>query len=266
MKFLVKLTALGTTLASVVFMPTTAGAATPSNDDFSHPTVVSPGFPSSSSGSTVDATRASDDPDCGFAGTIWFSYTPRATRTVLATTVGSAYTASIGVYTGERGALTELACNNAAAFESSAVQVRVHAGTRYYFMVSGFSEEESGDIQLSIEQAPTMSVTLASTGTVDQFGLVTLHGRFTCDGPGVIFLGASGRQGEASENIAEAFLDCPAVRQLYEVSIDSDTETPFKAGRAHVQIGGSFRGYRGGTPQGFEIDKTVRLRAITVPE
>src|SRR6266545_5220574 len=88
--------------------------AQPANDDFDNPTVIS-ALPFTDSISTVDATTAGDDPFCnGFEHTVWYSFTPTQDVTIRADTSGSDYATTLGVYTGSRGALSEVACASGA--------------------------------------------------------------------------------------------------------------------------------------------------------
>jgi hypothetical protein len=106
--------------------------AQPANDDFDNPTVIS-ALPFTDSISTVDATNPGDDPFCnGFEHTVWYSFTPTQDMPIRADTVGSDYATSLGVYTGSRGALSEVACGSFPA----EVAFNATAGTTYFFMVA----------------------------------------------------------------------------------------------------------------------------------
>jgi hypothetical protein len=112
---------------------TTAPAfAQPANDDFDAATVVT-GLPFIDSISTVDATTAGDDPFCnGFEHTVWYSFTPAQDATIRADTSGSDYSTSLSVYTGSRGALSQVACASLPA----QVTFNASANTTYFFMVA----------------------------------------------------------------------------------------------------------------------------------
>jgi hypothetical protein len=105
--------------------------AQPTNDDFDSATVV-PSLPFTDTLSTAEATTAVDDPFCGDAHSVWYSFTPTQSGTVAADTFGSDYNTALSVYTGSRGGLNEVAC---AAFPAQ-VTFNATADTTYFFMVT----------------------------------------------------------------------------------------------------------------------------------
>jgi hypothetical protein len=106
------------------------GHIPPPNDDFDNATVI-PNLPYTDTLDTIAATSAADDPtNC--AGTnlsVWYALTPSTDLTIVANTFGG-YAADIAVYTGQRGALTPVACG----FQE--LNFSATAGTTYYFMVT----------------------------------------------------------------------------------------------------------------------------------
>lgn len=139
----------------------------PPNDDFNDASVV-PAVPYLDMLDTVYASPDGDDPDSecfSYDATVWYAFTPtRNTRIAadLITVTGvNAYGAALGVYTGERGSLDELAC--ADVYEEPVV-FEVAAGTTYYFMVSTAAWYETGDL----------AFTLASSPANDDFGDATI--------------------------------------------------------------------------------------------
>jgi hypothetical protein len=116
----------------LALVTTSPAFAQPANDDFDTATVVT-GLPFIDSISTVDATTAGDDPFCnGFEHTVWYSFTPAQDVTIRADTSGSDYATSLSVYTGSRGALSQVAC---ASFPAQ-VTFSASANTTYFFMVA----------------------------------------------------------------------------------------------------------------------------------
>jgi hypothetical protein len=110
-----------------------------------------------------------------------------------------------------------------------------------------------------------MSVTLASRGTVDQDGLMAVHGTYSCDQPGVIFFNLSARQGEAEDGLSENFLDCPATTSTpYEVLMSTETDTPFRPGHLSVHWDAHFRGDVGGRVV-LSGEKSICLRRAAAP-
>ena len=84
----------------------------PANDDFAAPLLI----PSSSARYTqnvTNATSAPDDPWClGSAQSVWYAFTPLTNMRLEANTFGSGYDTSLSIYTGSRGALNQIACND----------------------------------------------------------------------------------------------------------------------------------------------------------
>jgi hypothetical protein len=126
--------------------------AQPTNDDFDAATVIS-GLPFIDSISTVDATTAGDDPFCnGFEHTVWYSFTPTQDVTIRADTSGSDYATSLSVYTGSRGALSQVAC---ASFPAQ-VTFNASANTTYFFMVaSACCGTPGGNLVFRLNPPPT---------------------------------------------------------------------------------------------------------------
>jgi hypothetical protein len=126
---LVVVTVAGLLLALVNVSP---AVAQPANDDFDNATVVG-ALPFTDTIGTADATTAGDDPFCnGNEHSVWYAFTPTANTTIRADTVGSNYDTTLSVYTGTRGALSQIAC---ASFPAQ-VTLGVSANTTYYFMVA----------------------------------------------------------------------------------------------------------------------------------
>src|SRR4051794_24340747 len=90
-------------LAASLFAAGPAHAAAPSNDDFGAATVIT-SVPYSGTSSTVEATRAADDPSCGDGGSIWYAFTPTVDAWILVDTA-SDFEPELAAVTGERGAL-----------------------------------------------------------------------------------------------------------------------------------------------------------------
>jgi hypothetical protein len=166
-----------------------AWAVAPPNDDFDNATVVAEPLPFTDSVSTVDATTAADDPDCfGNSHTVWYTYTPSVDGFVNANTFGSDYDTTLSVYTGTRGALTQVACDDDTGDSvQSSVTWEIVAGTSYHLMAGSFDGSPGGTLSLTVQEsgppppAPTVDVTVAPRGTFDsKTGVATLHGTFTC--------------------------------------------------------------------------------------
>ena len=176
-------TGVGVTDISVIPLP-------PPNDDFNTPTVI-PSMPFTTSQNVTNATSAFDDPFCvGHAQTVWFAFTPTLNMRIEANTFGSNYDTTLSVYTGSRGSLTQLACNDDSGSSSGFLQSRIRfdavAGTTYYFMVSSFSFFPVSNANLVFNLLPAPPP-LSITPSVFQFGSVdpstgaaTISGSVSC--------------------------------------------------------------------------------------
>jgi hypothetical protein len=110
----------------------------PANDDFDQATVIS-ALPYTDILDPAGATPASDDPTCDGANahTIWYAFTPAQNARVSADTYQSAVFTTLSLYTGARGSLTQIACDN---HHLNAYGARVEfdavVGTTYYLMAT----------------------------------------------------------------------------------------------------------------------------------
>jgi hypothetical protein len=150
----------------------------PANDDFDNATVVGE-LPFGDSAFTGGATAAADDPSCnGNAHSVWYSFTPTQDLHVKADTAGSDYAASLGVYTGSRGALSEVAC----ASSPAEATFTASANTTYFFMVASTAGGPGGTLQFHLSQAPpTMTASLTGTATLLAKGAaVNVETVYTC--------------------------------------------------------------------------------------
>ena len=125
------------------FTLTVPASPPPAFDDFDVARVMSP-LPFNDSVDVSGLTTAWDDPevpDCGGyrlapgMASVWYQYTPSANTMLYLDTFGSGYDTYIAVWTGIRGSLTLAACNDDkdAHNYQSALQVKLTAGTTYYF-------------------------------------------------------------------------------------------------------------------------------------
>ena len=147
-------------------------AVAPTNDDFAGATPVGT-VPFLDSIDVTNATTAVDDPaltSCSRpAGTksVWYSYTPSASRLVYLDTFGSSYDTMIGVFTGTRGSLTAVACSDddsrSPSGLNSAVSLNVTAGTTYHIVVYGFSGTKSVSASSLQDAGAQASATTAAT-------------------------------------------------------------------------------------------------------
>lgn len=129
---------LGLLLGLAVLLPAAPALAqsAPPNDDFGTPTTIS-ALPFTDNVDTTGATSAADDPaTCGNNGSVWYAFTPPQNEVISADTFRSDYATVLSVYTGVRGALSSIACNNSTGTPQTEVTFNATAGTTYFFMVS----------------------------------------------------------------------------------------------------------------------------------
>jgi uncharacterized repeat protein (TIGR02543 family) len=123
-----------------------SNAPTLPNDDFDTPTIIS-SMPFSDSLDTSTATSDPDDPpleECsrnpGLA-TVWYRYTPPVSGILQVDTVDSNYDTMIAVWTGPRGALSPVACNDDYFGLQSYIETYLAPGTTYHIEVAQYDGE-----------------------------------------------------------------------------------------------------------------------------
>ncbi|MET0714868.1 MAG: hypothetical protein ABWY57_08130, partial [Mycetocola sp.] len=133
----------------------------PANDDFDAATVVSP-LPFSDAIDAGTSTTAADDPTstCGGQGpSVWYEFTPSTAGRYQVSTEGSGYDTLLTVYTGQRGSLTEVACNDS-YLPIGSYQARLRfdaaAGTTYHVAITwgGGLFPPAGMLQFGVAEAP----------------------------------------------------------------------------------------------------------------
>ena len=128
--------------------------APPTNDDFDDATQIRK-RPFTDTIVTEGATTAADDPipSCANGGrgpTVWYTFTASGNQRIEANTFGSDYDTDLVVYTGTRGDLTEIACNDDADGVHSMVVFDAVAGETYYFMVGAFASGPGGSLVFNL--------------------------------------------------------------------------------------------------------------------
>lgn len=125
--------------AIAVLAPGLAHAEPPTNDDFDTATTIT-ALPFTAQQDTTEATKAADDPtSCYYWGSrsVWYRYTAPADGIVKADVTTTGTRPLTAVYTGERGALTQVpgGCN----YNTYTAPVfHVTAGTTYHVVVIDF--------------------------------------------------------------------------------------------------------------------------------
>jgi hypothetical protein len=154
----------------------------PPNDDIDNATMIT-AIPFTARQDVVNATVAPDDPPCFNARsqTIWFAFTPTQNIKLEANTFGSDYDTALSVYSGRRGSLTPIACNNDSneTFQSR-VRFDAMAGTTYFFEVSSFFQASPVNLVFTLMPAPPP---FSISPSVTQFGsVVPATGKATVSG------------------------------------------------------------------------------------
>jgi C1A family cysteine protease len=151
----------------------TAVPVAPANDDFSSPEIVQAGVSSVTvTANTTNATTAVDDPyfTCTVSKgnkSVWYKYIPSSSGQAVIHTTGSAFDTVLGVWQGNRGSLTSLACNDDYSGTTSQVSLPMTAGQTYYIEVAGYYSYSSGFMQLSLlfNDSATSTPTAVPTAT-----------------------------------------------------------------------------------------------------
>ena len=133
---LIRLAISAAAIVAAVALPSVAHADPPPNDDFPGATITN--LPFTESLNTTAATFQPDEPYCQTGkNTVWYSYTPPSDSSVLMSTAGSDFPASITVFKGDSlgsltclGAISDLIVNDSPLFP-------VSAGQTYRFQAGG---------------------------------------------------------------------------------------------------------------------------------
>jgi uncharacterized delta-60 repeat protein len=143
------------TLSAIVSTAAPARAVAPSNDDFDTPTVVGV-LPFTDPLDTTEATRAADDPSCAGddGSTVWYSFTATEAVRIVADTFGSDYDTTLSGFAGDRGSLTQLACNDDAQGLQSRIALDVAAGESVSVMAGSFGGGLGGNLVIHMDIAP----------------------------------------------------------------------------------------------------------------
>jgi len=165
-------------------------AQAPGNDDFDNAISIV-GLPFSDTTSTVEATAALDDPQptcVPTSHTVWYQFTPTTDMRIAANTSGSDYDTTISVFTGARGSLTEVACNDDSIFGlQSLVAFDAQAGETYHFMTGSFSDSDGGNLVFNVNvTGPPIEFDLQVDPVArvkPSTGVVVVSGTVTCSRP-----------------------------------------------------------------------------------
>jgi hypothetical protein len=261
---------LGQTYTQIVVI-----APPPPNDDFDHPTLA-PSIPYTVSEDASNATTAPDDPYFCFGPnqTVWFAYTPASNIRLEANTFGSNYDTTLSVYTGSRGALNQIGCNDdAGGTWTSRVRFDAVAGTTYYFMVSSLYPTPSANLTFNLLEAPPP---FSFAPSVSQFGSLkpttgeaTITGSVMCSEAAYVTISGQLKQMHAGTPISgyfSAFVPCDgtipwsATIQTQAALFHGRSAALFVSGKANVSATAyAFDPDTGESKQvNFSVDITLR--------
>ncbi len=158
-----------------------------SNDDFDTPVVIS-NVPFTTNQDSISATTSVDDPNfqCGSGNqgwnSVWYTFTPSQNGTLTASTEYTNFNTVLALWTGTRGSLTSVACNDDYnGIMYSRVDVSVQAGVTYFIEIAGYrypysAPPSSGTLYLSVDFAAdptTQTRAFRSVGAKDGWILET---------------------------------------------------------------------------------------------
>lgn len=226
-------------LATALMTPP-AFAAPPDNDDFDAATPIS-ALPFTDTVDTTEATTADDDPDCfGNGHSVWYEFTPSADLTVAATTSGSDYDTTLSAYTGTRGSLDQVDCNDDSGGLQSRILFEASAGTTYWLMAASFADSPGGQLVITVEEAGppvTLGLSIRSTGTVNRSGVATIRGTVTCSQPVQVDIVGSLRQAQrrsVSLGYSSTSVSCDDT-ESWSLRVPGETG-PFSPGTARARV------------------------------
>lgn len=243
----------------------------PPNDDFNNATVAT-AIPFTVSEDVTNATVAPDDPFCVNRNqTVWFAFTPTQNIRLEANTFGSNYDTTLSVYTGTRGALTQIACNDDA---NGTLQSRVRfdavAGTTYYFEVSSFFPVSPANLVFNLQLAPpplSIAPSVTQFGSIDPTtGAATISGSVSCSEQAFVTISGQLKQTRGGVPITgffSAFVPCDgtaawsAAIQTRDTLFHGRSAALFAGGKADVSA----------TASAFDFDNGVfvqRNLAVTI--
>jgi len=178
----------------------------PDNDDFDHARPIA-SLPFTDQVDSTSALAAPDDPSCySRDASVWWAWTAPVSGRIEANTFGSDYYTTLGVFTGQRGALSYIACN-ASGF-SSDVQFDAVEGVTYYFMVASWNGS-GGRTVLNVRPGPPpLSVSVAfdrQSAVTPSTGAAVVNGTVTCSRLAYVLLFGQLRQVRGGQTIEGSF-------------------------------------------------------------
>ena len=200
------------------------------NDDFAQRFTLT-GFPVTTTGANLDATRELDEPLHGNFGrqSVWWSWTAPVTGDVAINTFGSDFNTLLAVYTNAPVEAFQLASNDDYSNRVSQVSVTVTKGVTYFIAVDGVFTD-AGHIQLNLGPGappPNDDFTNATvlTGYATNLTASNLNATGEPDEPSLLFTNATGVYGNAAHQTVWWTWTAPTNGYLYLSTAGSDFDT-----------------------------------------
>jgi hypothetical protein len=232
----------------------------PANDDIEDaPDIGS--LPFTVTQDTSEASTVSDDPSCvRKLRTVWYRFTPSQqdlskSDVVAISTAGSDYAATVSVYTGERGALQQIACGG------GQTRFTAEVGQPYFIMV-GSQTIDGGELSLTVQNVPpppppaNLKLRVNRTGFQSLLtGDAAVQGTIECSKQTRVTVGLTLRQRGARAGSSDRFT-CENKQIAWSVSASGN----FKKGEAAAEV--TLYPSDGGARKRFE--GTIRLTPCTL--
>jgi hypothetical protein len=137
-------------------------AVAPANDDFDSAALIS-AFPFTGDEDTTGASVAGDDPlmGCGAgvnSNTIWYRFIAPSNGKLHSDTFGSDYDTVLAAFTGTRGALTAIACNDDYSGVQSQIEFQAYSGQTYYLEVADYGDPGGGQLHFTFDFTPSPQI------------------------------------------------------------------------------------------------------------
>jgi len=154
-----------TSIPSPTPTPTSTSVPAPDNDNIDRATFISvstASFATTYTENTSGATTTPNDPNLECVSrqgyhTVWYRITPLVNSRLTVDTFGSDYDTVLAIWTGKRGGLNSIGCNDDSGGQSqSRLVVDVQAGVSYFIEIAGFSAESAGELVLNVYSVPSV--------------------------------------------------------------------------------------------------------------
>jgi hypothetical protein len=238
--YLIMVGSLATGTHSTMKLAMSEAPGPPANDKASAATVIDK-LPFSVEQDTREATGAAEDDDCaGSTHTVWYSFSTKRPRTLLASAYGSYYSTSLAIYQRTGGSLKQIYCSDEESDYS--LRERFRAGEGTYLFRLGSRNDYAGTLSFSLVEPPTpikVHLKVDRAGKVSSVtGAARLGGTISCSKSGRVSISASIRQakgGHVSSGGYNGTVDCTTKKTKWRITA-TDSRRPFATGEAGMRI------------------------------